>query len=131
MVESFEELVPQVRLEPGQSLSYRMEFLRERQTWKRAKPAPKKTERLDQLPQEEQANVLAAATKLRAQCGSWQDLADALRVNRITLFNACTGGKAPCAGLALRLARLAKVPAEDVLSGAFAKPGVCPTCGGG
>lgn len=30
LVESFEELVPQVRLEPGQSLSYRMEFPEDR-----------------------------------------------------------------------------------------------------
>ncbi len=104
-------------------------ILKERQTWKRVKPAPKKTERLAQLPQDEQANVLAAATKLRVQCGSWQELADAVRVNRTTFFNACTGAKAPCAGLALRLARFAKVPVEDVLSGAFAKPGCCSMCG--
>lgn len=104
-------------------------ILTERKTWKRAKPKPKLVTKLDALTPDEQANVLAAATKLRAQCGSWQDLADALLVNRVTLFRACTGIKPPCAGLALRLARLARVPMEDVLGGIFAKPGCCAMCG--
>jgi DNA-binding XRE family transcriptional regulator len=104
-------------------------ILTERKTWERTKPKPKITTKLDALPPDEQANVLAAATKLRVQCGSWQDLANAIGVNRMTLFRASTGIKAPCAGLALRLARLAKVPVEDVLAGAFAKPGCCSMCG--
>jgi len=104
-------------------------ILTERKTWTRAKPKPKKTHRLGELSEGEQANVLAAAAKLRAQCGSWQDLADAMGVNRLTMYAACTGRKAPCAGLALRLARLAKVPVEDVLGGVFARPGCCAMCG--
>lgn len=104
-------------------------ILRERQTWKRAKPAPRETVRLSELTADEQANVLAAATKLRFHYGSWQGLADAMGVRRLAMYMACTGRKAPCAGLALRLARLAKVPVEHVLTGAFAKPGECPMCG--
>lgn len=104
-------------------------ILRERQTWKRAKPRPRETVRLSELTVDEQANVLAAATKLRFHYGSWQDLADAMGVHRLAMYMACTGRKEPCAGLALRLSRLAKVPIDDVLSGVFAKPGECPMCG--
>lgn len=104
-------------------------ILRERKTWARAKPPPKTTARLSELTADEEANVMAAAAKLRVECGSWVDLADALGVKRVTLFNACTGGTKPGAGLALKLARLAKVSIDDILGGVFAKPGVCPMCG--
>ena len=104
-------------------------ILRERETWKRATPKPKNAARLGQLTADEQVNVLAAAAKLRVQCGSWQHLADAMGVHRLAMYMACTGRKEPCAGLALRLSRLAKVPIDDVLSGVFAKPGECPMCG--
>ena len=105
-----------------------MKILRERQTWKRKNPPARSTQRLAELSAEEQANVLAAATKLRVQFGSWNAMAAAAGVNKITFYAACAK-KAPCAGLALRLAKLAGVPVEHVLDGAFAKPGCCPMCG--
>ena len=37
----------------------------------------------------------------------------------------------PGAALALYAARLLSVPVEDVLNGAFPKPGACPLCGRG
>ncbi|HTA91228.1 MAG TPA: hypothetical protein VK745_16695 [Polyangiaceae bacterium] len=106
-----------------------MAILTAAKVWKRAPSKAKLTAKLSALTAEEQANVLAFALKLRAEYRSWEAFAVALGVKQLAAFRACTGLQEPCAGLALRLARMAKVSVEDVLSGAFAKPGCCPMCG--
>ena len=68
---------------------------------------------------------------LRARYGGWQAAADAMALKVATVLYAATKGKSVTAGVALRTARAAGVPVEDVLSGAFPKPGVCPHCGRG
>lgn len=105
-----------------------MAILTAAKVWKRASSKVKLTTKLSGLTLEEQANVLAFALTLRARYRSWEAFARALGVKQLAAFRTCTGLQEPCAGLALRLARLAKVPIEDVLSGAFAKPGCCPMC---
>ena len=72
---------------------------------------------------EEQANVRAAISYLRARVGRTDVLAKALRVDRKTLRNPAS------ASLAVRVARFAKVGVDDVLTGRFPDPGVCPHCG--
>jgi hypothetical protein len=71
----------------------------------------------------EQAHVRAAIAFLRARCGGMKPLAKALRFARGTL-------RMPAGPvLAFRVAKLAGVPVDDVLTGKYPPPGVCPHCG--
>ena len=65
----------------------------------------------------------AAARFLHARMGRWSNVAKALRVGRTTARQASTPT------LAFRLARVAGVGVDDVLSGKYPLPGVCPHCG--
>ena len=108
-----------------------MAILTAKKVWRRERTKPRLHAQLAALTPAQQANVLAFAQKLRARSHSWEAFARRVGVQRLTLFRACTGIQPPCAGLALRLARRAKVPMEDVLGGIFAKPGCCAMCGQG
>lgn len=79
----------------------------------------------------EQANVKKALAVLRIRYGSWAKVAEAMGASLKTLDHAACRTGRPSAGLALRVARLAKAPMEAVLSGAFPKPSSCPMCGHG
>ena len=78
---------------------------------------------MSDLTAEEQKNVRAALRFLRARCGGWRPVAKALRYSRATLQRA----SGPV--LAFRIARIAGVSVDDVLSGKFPPAGVCPHCG--
>ena len=70
----------------------------------------------------EQGNVRTALAFLRARCGL-KALAKALRFTPHTL-------RAPASPtLAFRVAKLAGVGVDDVLTGKYPPPGVCPHCG--
>jgi hypothetical protein len=71
----------------------------------------------------EQSHVKAALAFLHARCGDWETLAKALRVGRMAFHRPIT----PM--LAFRVARLAKVGVDEVLTGKYPPPGVCPHCG--
>ena len=71
----------------------------------------------------EQAHVRTALRFLRARCGSWQPVIKALRIDRRTLY------EPPSPTLPYRVAGLAKVGVDDVLSGRFPDPRHCPHCG--
>jgi hypothetical protein len=73
------------------------------------------------------AHVKAALAFLRDRHGGWRALVDAMGIRVATVLYAAREGKGVSAGVALRTARAA----EDVLSGAFPKPGTCPHCGRG
>jgi hypothetical protein len=105
-----------------------MPILRERIAWSRATP-PDKTRTSSDLTPDEQRHVKAALAFLVRRHGSYAKLATVAGTKRATLVLA--GGKrgTVSAGIALRVARAAKVPLEDILSGAWPKPGACPTCG--
>ncbi len=77
-----------------------------------------------QMTPEEQTNVRAALRFLRARFGGWLALARTLGVSRSTAKRADPGPV-----LAFRVARLAGVGVDAVLSGAFPSPGTCPNCG--
>jgi hypothetical protein len=96
--------------------------------WKRERK-PRATERLDRLPPDEQANVKAALRVLRVRHGTWVVLGRMLKLHPKTLERMLGRKGKPVPGLAIRLARLAGCSVEDVLSGAFARAAVCPTCG--
>jgi hypothetical protein len=120
---------------PPRVASAAMTILREKQSWKRDKP--RRRDRLFVLTAEEEANVRAALRVLRIRYGGWAPLAEALGCKLKTLKNiaaresASKGYRHPTPGHALYVARLAGAPVEDVLSGAWPKPGSCPMCGRG
>ena len=102
--------------------------LSEPKRWARPRD-PAKTRRSSDLTPEEQANAKTALRVLRVRYGDATKLAEALSANLGTLKAALKVRGKPTAGLALRAARLAGVPLEDLLSGAWPKAGSCPTCG--
>ncbi len=105
-----------------------MAILRSRVEWKKDRPATE-TRRASDLTPEEQANVKRALRVLRTRLGSLTALATAIRVNPHTLhWHVQRRGK-PTAGVALRAARLAGVPLEELLAGSWPVEGACPHCG--
>jgi hypothetical protein len=105
-----------------------MGILRERKVWKKPTEA-RGTRRLDRLSPEQVANVRAAMKVLAIRFGSVAGVARAMGTTRRTLEHMLGRAGKPSAGLAVHAARLAGVPVEDVLTGAFPKPGACPMCG--
>src|SRR5579883_891079 len=105
-----------------------MTVLRERKVWRHERPA-NETRRASDLTPEEQSNVVRALAFLRVRHGGWPSLAKSLRATEGLVRRAGRFGRAVTAGLALRAARLAGVPVEDVLSGRWPPEGACPHCG--
>lgn len=105
-----------------------MAILRTRETWK--KPTVSRARGLDITP-EEQANVRAAIRVLRLRYGSIAKLAAAMGASERTLGHAAARDGKPSAALAIRIARAAGVPVEDILAGNWPAAGACPMCGRG
>ncbi len=101
-----------------------MAILRETTSWRR----PKK-QRGFHLTEAEQNSIRAAMRVLHLRYGTWPAVAQALGVAHKTVKNAMSSNQYPGATMGLRVARLAGVPFEDVVSGNFPKPGTCPMCG--
>jgi len=100
--------------------------LRSPVAWRRPKAV-----RGPELSAEESARVKAALAFLRAREGTWRAVAEAMGLKLRTVRYAAERRTGVSAGIALRAARAAGVPVEDVLSGAFPKAGTCPHCGRG
>ena len=94
------------------------------------RPQGRRAGRTGDLTAEEQEHVRAALRFLRTRHGSLEELAKALLYKHRALENMAYGGR-PSAGLAVRLARLAGAPVDDVLGGRYPPPGTCPHCGRG
>jgi hypothetical protein len=77
----------------------------------------------------EQTHVRTALKFLRSRCGTWETVAKILRLAAATLNGAATGRRTVSPLIAFRVARLAKVSVDDVLTGHFPAPGTCPHCG--
>jgi hypothetical protein len=103
-----------------------MALLRARVGWSRPK-----SRRGPDLTPEEQTNVRAAVAFLAKRRGGWKAMCEAMGLDVSTVRHAYrpSGGVSP--GMALRVARAAGVPLEDVLAGRWPKPGMCPHCGRG
>lgn len=82
------------------------------------------------LTAQEQANVRAALRFLRLRSGGYEALAKGIRSTRKAL-TLMASSRPPNASLALRLARFARVPFDDVIAGRFPPLGACPYCGRG
>jgi hypothetical protein len=105
-----------------------MSILRTRERWERKRSASRAKNHCDLTP-EEQANVSKALRVLRHRYASWRDAATALDIGEKTLTSAATGKRKASAGMALRVSRAAGVSMEELLAGAWPKPGACPMCG--
>lgn len=81
------------------------------------------------LTKEEQTNVRTALKFLRTQSGTWATLGKALGLKRTTLSHVACGAKGVSASLAFRVAKLAGVTLEEVLTGMYPATGTCPHCG--
>lgn len=82
------------------------------------------------LTDEEQKNVRAALNYLRHRA-DWRTLARVLHFNEWNLRKFGRGARAFSPTLAFRVARLAQVGVDDVLSGKWPAPGTCAHCGRG
>jgi hypothetical protein len=80
------------------------------------------------LTKEEQANVRAALRFLHARCGTWLATAKALHAHVPTLRRVAKD-RTVSPTMAVRVARFAGVGVDDVLTGKFPPPGMCPHCG--
>ena len=80
------------------------------------------------LTTDEQANVRIALRLLRLRCGGWKALAKGLGLKHNTISHVA-GGKTVSARMAVRVARLAAVSVDDVLTGKYPPAGTCPHCG--
>ena len=85
--------------------------------------------RRSDLSAEEQKNVRTALKFLRARCGGWEALGRILGFKDTSLAHVASGQRGSTASMAFRVARLAKVGVDDVLSGRFPAVGTCPYCG--
>ena len=103
-----------------------MAILRERVAWTRPR-----ARRGPDLSPEEAGHVKEALAFLAKRYGTWRELAKAMGLKSDTIEYAASERGGVTGGMAIRTARAAGVPVEDVLSGAFPKPGVCPHCGRG
>lgn len=110
-----------------------MAILRERKVWRKPPtPRPSSAVSLDRISAEEEASVLAALKVLRRRFRSWQGLANVMRMPLKTLERIVSGkNRRVPAALAIRAAKVAGVPVDDVLSGAFPGARACPVCGRG
>lgn len=76
----------------------------------------------------EQEHVRNALYYLRAKTGSWQPLAKMLRYEEQTLVQCASAVRGIAASMAFRIARAANITVDDLLTGKFPEPGVCPRC---
>ncbi len=84
--------------------------------------------RMSDFTPEETVNLRRALRFMRIRGGGWKYLLKALRLKERTVIPMATRQKVS-ARVAVRLARFAGVPLEDLLSGCFPPEGTCPHCG--
>jgi hypothetical protein len=93
--------------------------------------APLARVRAPDLSPEEMANVRAALRFLRTRLGGTKLLAAALGMSATALSIAMSKNRRPSASLAIRAARVARQPVDDLLYGALPSKTACPHCGRG
>jgi hypothetical protein len=104
-----------------------MAILREATKWTKPRPANATRASSDLTPAEQDATRVAIRF-LAKRLGTYRKLAQAMSVKPATLKRAIWRG-AVSAGLALRVARVADAPLEDLLAGRWPRAGACPYCG--
>lgn len=84
---------------------------------------------MSDLTAKEQGHVRAALRFLRTRVGRMDTLAKALRYERATVRRVLAGNDGVTPAMAFRVARLASVGVDDVLTGKYPPAGVCAHCG--
>lgn len=87
------------------------------------------TRKSPDLTPEQESNVRMAMRFLHQQCGSWYPLGKALKYDASALARIASGHRSVTANLVFRVAKLAKVGLDDVLTGKYPPVGTCPNCG--
>lgn len=77
----------------------------------------------------EQQHVRTALRFLRLRIGGWEPLAKGLGFQWDTVQKVATGMRSVTASMALRVARLADAPVDDLLAGRWLSPRTCRHCG--
>jgi hypothetical protein len=80
------------------------------------------------LTETEQENGRRALRWLRFRVGGWKTMAEGLGFKKKTLTNVSEGQEVST-NLVFRIARMAGVSVEDVISGKWPRPEACPHCG--
>ena len=84
---------------------------------------------MNDLTAREQKAVRTALRFLRLRVGAWGPLAKALRCEWDSIQKVATGKRAVTPALALRVARFAVIPMDELLAGQWLSARVCPHCG--
>ncbi len=84
---------------------------------------------MNDLTEKEQKAVRTALRFLRLRVGAWGPLAKALRYEWDSIQKVATGKRAVTPALALRVARFAGIPMDELLAGQWLSARVCPHCG--
>lgn len=80
------------------------------------------------LTEREQLHIRNALHLLRVKFGTWRDLARMLKYDDSTVTNCALGHRTVMASMAFRVARLAQISVDELLSGRYPLRG-CPRCG--
>lgn len=83
---------------------------------------------MSDLTNEEQTHVRTALRFLFNRCGGWKPLAKVLGYGP-TRAKQVAYGRSVSAAMAFRVARLAQVSVDDVLTGKYPSSTACPHCG--
>ena len=105
-----------------------MTVLTTTKTWRRSASQTARRYTPDLTPIEI-ANVKRAITTLRKRHGGYAPLVALMGMKIHTIWNVMSKRCKPSVGLALRAARLANVPLEEILAGRWPVDGACPHCG--
>jgi hypothetical protein len=101
-----------------------------REVQDRRRPRKRRAFELDAA---EQANVKRSLRVLQARLGGWEAVARKLGCTADTIQKAAGNGAGrayrPSVGLAVRVAQLAGLPVESLITGAWFKEQACPLCG--
>ena len=81
------------------------------------------------LTPKEQGHVRAALQFLHSRSGPWAPLAKMLGISECGASVIASGLRPVSPAVAFRIARLVKVPIDDLLEGRFPAPGTCPRGG--
>jgi hypothetical protein len=103
-------------------------ILRERYVWRAYRDPDSRRTSTDLTPNE-QANVKRALRAMGRLFRSYARLALAMQAKHETVKDAAKDRGRVTAGLALRLARVARVSVETIIDGVFTPPDQCPYCG--
>jgi DNA-binding XRE family transcriptional regulator len=82
-----------------------------------------------ELLEQEQENVRNLLYFLRIRLDSWGSLAKIVHLADGTVVDIAAGRRNVTASIAFKLARFCKVPIDDLLTGKYPPPGMCPRCG--